>query len=274
MTSRADNENLSRARVPVSVASALRGEPRRIFALAKQVWTKVRTDPVLRLSLIGLLFVDFAFIAANQVALAFALSPKLQNALNIHIVAPVSPAFSVSDDWSVPEMTDYAKAAIIAALLFLCGRRHRQPIYLSGAAAFLMILADDALTIHETVGGYLAARYSVPFAFGLRPQDIGELIVYAAWMVAGGALGLYGLIGSTAAHIRAAMLFAAVIGLLAFFSVVVDMAEIPIYWQFRRAALMIGVVEDGGEMVALTIALILALTLWRHPGLVASESAA
>ncbi len=247
---------------------SLAGEPRRLVELAKQVWAAARGDTFLWRLALALLAIDAVFILVNLVALALALSPKLQAMVNIDLGFVLSPALSVNTDGGLPEMTNYAKTAATAALLYLCSRRHAQPIYLAGAVAFLIIVVDDALMIHETTGGYLAARFDLPSAGGLRPQDLGELGVYATWALVIGALGIYGIAASSAVHIRAAMLFAGVIGFIAFFSVVVDMAEIAIYWQFRRAALMIGVIEDGGEMIGMTIALILALTLWRHPSLV------
>lgn len=269
MLSRAQNEISAHTRPLTAALPGLAAEPGRIHALAKRVCEAVGRDAFLRRVLIGLLLVDLAFIAANLIAMALFLSPKLQGMVDIDLSIVLTPAFSVNADQGLAEIFDYGKIAATVVLLYLCGRRHAQPIYLAGAVAFLIILLDDSLMIHETVGAWLASRYDLPFAYGLRPEDFGELSVYAVWMLVAGALGLYGLAASRVEHIRAAMLFVAVIGVIAFFSVLVDMAEIAIYWQFRRAALMIGVIEDGGEMIGMTLALVLALTLWRRPSLVA-----
>jgi hypothetical protein len=261
-----------RARM-ASYAPALAGEPRRIVALAGRFWTQITNDAVVIRLAIGLLALDLFLTGANLIALALSLSPKLQGAVGIDLGVFLTPALSVNADQGLPEILGYGKTAATVALLYLCSRRHAQPIYLAMAVAFFIILADDALMIHETVGAWLADRFHLPFAFGLRPQDLGELSVYSVWMVTVIAVAAHGVFRSSAAHIRVATIFVAAIGLIAFFSVLVDMAEITIYWQFRRIALLIGVIEDGGKMVGMTLALVLAATLWRHPALVAGGGA-
>jgi len=152
-----------------------------------------------------------------------------------------------------PEQFGYAKQAGCAALLLLVWRRTGHGVFAAWAAVFAYALADDRLQIHERVGGFLARRLPLPQEVaGLREQDLGEL---AVWGLVGVVLLVVvaALHRRSPEHVRATSRgVAVVVAGYAFFGVVVD--------QFHTLTLGgpldrgLGVLEDGGELVLLSVA--------------------
>ncbi len=152
-----------------------------------------------------------------------------------------------------PEQFGYAKEAASAALLLLLWRRTRSGVFAAWATVFAFALLDDRLQIHERAGGWVARELSLPEGIaGLRGQDLGELAVW-------GLAGVLPLIAIAVLHRRsseqvrtASWGVAAVVGGFALFGVVVD--------QFHSMTLggpldrALGIVEDGGELVMLSVA--------------------
>ena len=151
-----------------------------------------------------------------------------------------------------PEQFGYAKQATCAALLLLLRRRTGGGVFAAWAAVFACALVDDRLQVHERVGGVVARQLPVPELAGLREQDVSELAVW-------GLVGVVPLVVVALLHrrssgdVRAASRgMAVVLAGYAFFGVVVD--------QFHALALGgpldrgLGVLEDGGELLLLSVA--------------------
>lgn len=161
-------------------------------------------------------------------------------------------------DWLLPaeggwsEQFAHAKQATVAALLLVVGRRTGWPLLVAWAAVFCFALGDDRLQVHERAGGWLARTLALPEGVaGLRAQDLGELAVW-------GLVGVVPLAAVVVLHRRsdgparrAGRGMAVVVGCYVFFGVVVD--------QLHAVAadsldLALGTVEDGGELVVLSLA--------------------
>jgi len=152
-----------------------------------------------------------------------------------------------------PEQFGYAKETTCAALLLVLWRRTGGAVFAGWAALFGCALADDRLQIHERAGGFLARHVPLPGGVaGFREQDLGELAVWGLAAVAP-LLVVAVLHRRSAGHVRAASRgIAVVVGGYAFFGVVVD--------QFHALAMGgplargLGILEDGGELVLLSVA--------------------
>lgn len=250
----------------LAVAARLHHRYDRVRALAAGCLRRATADRMaIRLAL-GLFALDSALIGIGFLAKASARFPSL--APLVDGLGFRDPFLQIELDGSLPEIYGYAKTAIAAALLLLLGRRDAQPIYPALALVFLVILADDALGIHEAVGDHVAASVPWQRAFRLRPDDFGEASVYAVWLIVLVAAGAYGMRRSRHAHGDAGILFLALIGVLAFFGVFVDFAGVVVgvsgWWG---AGLALGLLDDAGELAAISLGLLLAVTLWRHPEL-------
>jgi hypothetical protein len=151
-----------------------------------------------------------------------------------------------------PEQFGYAKEATCAALLLLLWRRTGLGVFAAWAAVFACALADDRLQLHERGGAFLARHLPLPELAGLRAQDLGELAVWAL-------VGMFPLVAvavlhrRSPGHVRAASRgLAVIVAGFAFFGVVVD----QFHAMTRGGPLdhMLGVLEDGGELVLLSVA--------------------
>ena len=152
-----------------------------------------------------------------------------------------------------PEQFGHAKQAACAAALLLLWRRTRSGVFAAWAAVFACALVDDRLRVHERAGGWMARQLSLPQEVaGLRGQDLGELVVWglAAVLLLAAVAVLH---RRSPGQVRAASRrLAVVVAGYAFFGVVVD----QLHAMAAGGALdrTLGVVEDGGELVLLSVA--------------------
>lgn len=187
--------------------------------------------------LLLLLVADFAFIFLHFL---LQMTPILNN-----------PLYSLERDRGYPEFYQYVKELWIIVLLLSICVRTRAVGYIAWVMLFGYLLCDDALQVHEKSGNYIAARlYFVPL-LGLRAQDFGELAVSAmsgallltllAWFYVRGS----GTFKRSTKHLLLLLLT------VAFFGIFVDMLHAALKMG-RKVDLLLGVVEDGGEMIAMS----------------------
>lgn len=164
-----------------------------------------------------------------------------------------SRRFLIDEELGYGEIFGYLKSLAIAAALFACYRRARAPAFAALAFAFAVIALDDSLRIHEFFGSLIAKGLALGPAFGLRAQDVGELMVWSALgavVVSGLA---YGYRRSNAAARSLASIFLSLLAVLVFFAVVADMLHIALAGWFRGAYRVGTVIEEGGEMLTLSL---------------------
>lgn len=147
--------------------------------------------------------------------------------------------------------------------------------YLSLSLLFAYLFADDGFAIHESLGEWWAGALNFQPALGLRARDFGELMVSA---IAGGSLLV--LIGCSywlgSQKFRAVCKrIAVLVGCLAFFGIGVDMVHIMI----ERANLslpglkgILELIEDGGEMLVMSVMCWYGISLLRQKDPVAQSS--
>jgi hypothetical protein len=163
-------------------------------------------------------------------------------------------------DWerSYAEFFQYAKMVVIILLLLALNRRQPAAVHWHWLLLFGYFLLDDAFMIHETVGGILVTRLNLPGLWGARPQDLGELLVYAA-------TGLFFLITLLLTYFRSDQaarrlshyLLLLMVALL-FFGVFLDLPQ----YMVSDPALFrwLTILEDGGEHLVMSVTVGFLLT--------------
>lgn len=170
-------------------------------------------------------------------------------------------ALALHEDGSAAEVYGYALALIGAGALITAWWRTGVLTYAAGGLALLFVFADDAFQYHERAAGWLRARFDLPAPFGLRAQDTGELIAWAAAGFVLAALFAWAAAQRTGVTVRVLTLLGALAGGLGVFGVVMDFVHI----RWERG--LFTYVEDGGELMVLALfawaAIAVARTPWR-----------
>lgn len=193
------------------------------------------------LFLILLFCADLAFIALHSIE---ALTSFLNSSL-----------FSITKDRSYPEIYQYLKWFWIIILLAYISILMRSFSYIAWSLVFIYFICDDALSIHEIVGKYLAGQLTFTPPLGLRLQDIGELAVTATAGTILLPIVVLAYFRGTEAFKKMSRDMLLLILALVFFGVFVDMLHISIQLGWK-VSFILGVIEDGGEM------LVGSLILW------------
>lgn len=196
--------------------------------------TRVGSRPLLSL----LLLIDITFIAVH---------------LWLWSRGQLSAQLNVEVDGSIPEMFNYLKWAASAFACAYTFSHRREPLFLAWALLFFYFFLDDANQIHELLGGRLVTAFDLGPALALRGQDFGELAVSLA--VGTVLLGVMAVVYWKADNSDGSRRFTQRqlpwLAVLIFCGVVVDMLHIQIsIFGSPILALILEVIEDGGEMVA------------------------
>ena len=197
---------------------------------------------IISIFLLLLLFIDFGFVLLhfyNSV-----LIPDEQ----------FNYSFSLVDDSSFAEKFQYLKWLLIATLFLIISIKQSTFKYMAWALIFLYLLLDDSLEIHETFGAYLVQNSTSNAPFGLRMQDIGELLVTA---IAGSilfSLLLWAYIKGNSVFKKITKEMLLLIAVLVLFGVGVDMLH-QMFNVGRISNFLFEIVEDGGEMFIASIML-------------------
>ncbi|MBL4701796.1 MAG: hypothetical protein JKX85_11130 [Phycisphaeraceae bacterium] len=166
-----------------------------------------------------------------------------------HMGMMSNPFFSIEADMGYAEIYQYIKEFWIILLLFGIAIQRPRAIYLAWMCLFIYVLCDDALSIHETVGRWIATQLDLQPMFGLRSRDFGELMVSA---VAGGVLFSSIGIAYFFSDLHGKTMSRHLVGLFALlvlFGVGVDM----IHQMVSFGKDFWGIVEDGGEMGVISL---------------------
>lgn len=159
--------------------------------------------------------------------------------------------YSILAERGFGETFQYLKAFWLVLLFGWIVLATREKAYLVWAAVFGYLGLDDLMEIHEEVGNDLAIRYEFTEFLGQRPRDLGEMIIFG---VAGAVLLLFLAVaywrGSETFRRRSKTLVG-LSALLIFFGVGVD--AVHIIFLETAGDDPLGVIEDGGEMIVLSI---------------------
>lgn len=202
-----------------------------------QLWKAALISSKAKTLLLSLLAVDVVFVSLHF----------------LHLKGfVIGDVFSLERDRGYSEFFQYAKLLLIAVLLFSLLRKTKAAGYALWSLLFFYLLLDDAFSLHETLGGYVASSFAYVPAFGLRAQDFGELtvsfFVAVVFLVPIALLCRRGFDEFRQASKHLVVLLVA----LAFFGIFVDMLHVAIDMHWKITFLL-GVVEDGGEMLVISL---------------------
>jgi hypothetical protein len=191
--------------------------------------------------------------------------------IGLHLVRPVVPGlrsalFSITEDGGLPELYQYAKwFAIAVCTAGVAWRRHSRGFALWAVLA-VYLLGEDALMLHERVGDALREWHPFDAPFGLRLDDVGELVTVVAVGLVFAVLFAVGYRRGSDEFRHATHDLAVIIGALGTVGVGMDMASVALH-PGPALLTVLTVAEDGGEMLVASVmawyALVLAWSEWR-----------
>ena len=159
---------------------------------------------------------------------------------------------SLEADGGPAETMQYVKEFWVGICMVFAFVSTRYLAYAVWALFFFFLLVDDAAQVHERVGFWLGQRYGFRAPFGLRPDDVGELLF-------AGAVGVTMLGGVGAAVLRGTEQsrrisrdLLCLVFMLALFGIGVDVLHVITYMGQSLMAQVLLVVEDGGEMIVMS----------------------
>ncbi|MDQ1900891.1 hypothetical protein RAH32_10600 [Paracoccus sp. WLY502] len=191
--------------------------------------------------LIGFLIADAVLILLHSVL----------GLLFLNGLIPTFPeALRIDRDWAMGEVLTYIKWLVLAALSALLLRRQRQVIYLGFFIFSLVALLDDSLQLHERFASPLVAAIAPGLAL---PPGAGELIFIAFEGIAVAGTLVYGWIKAPFIIRRQTVALFLLLGAAAFCASAIDFLHVytPAYSILGG---IVGIIEDGGEMVFLSLA--------------------
>lgn len=193
------------------------------------------TSPYQRDVLRFLLFADIAFIALH-------IAGKLLNWTH-------APLF-LHEDRGYAETLQYVKECWAAVVMLWLALRTRFLAPLVWGVFFAYLFVDDAFSVHEEWGRIFSSQLGFQAAFGLRPNDFGELLTSAVVGAVFAILMIFSYAAGRAWDRGISRDLVVLFSVLAFFGVGVDMVHIMLD-GLPIAGLTI--VEDGGELLAMSL---------------------
>jgi hypothetical protein len=167
--------------------------------------------------------------------------------------------FSVSSDGSIPEVAGYLQLAIAVAAMAVLAIKSRARTYFSWVVILVYAIADDSLLIHETAGARLAKLF--PPAWGSQAPHVGELIYFAMTAVPLTLLFAYSYSQSEWKHRARSLLLLVPFGMLALFAIIFDYFHEWLHGYSRVVDFSAGMIEDGSELLCMTMVMFLAIGL-------------
>jgi hypothetical protein len=207
--------------------------------------------------LILLIMLDLVFFVIHYIN---ALTPLLN-----------SDKFSIGIDRGYAEIFQYIKFASVIILMALILKKTGTKSYLAWILVFAYLLVDDSVRLHDRFGSYVAINLNFDPPFGMRLLDIGELLVSAcAALILIPALVMAYKRGSTLFKENSENLIL-LLGLLVFFGIGMDMIHVAIISKIpenlmRGVNSILGLLEDGGEMLSASLILWYSFLLMRRNG--------
>lgn len=210
----------------------------------------IRPFPIVTMSfralLLTLLVVDFAFILVNVLAVL---------AYDVSLIHGVPVWLKVTEDLEPPEDFNYLKWLVIAVALIWLAIRDRWLAPVLWSIVFAMILADDALQIHEHLGRLLSTTLKIPDGTLVYGTDLGELIVFGVMGAITLAIALFLLTRTDDLSRLMNKRYVVIILALGFCGVGFDAIHSVIQHVTGTSSLatllqqVFGMMEDGGEML-------------------------
>lgn len=215
-------------------------------SLSPHAWALVRRVAI------ALIVIDAIFI------LAFLFFSTLSV---LGIIERVPIKMDLAHDHSISERFGYFKWGLIVVLLGWCFAKTREWLKAALAVGFLLLLADDALRLHERIGRFFANRFDLSLVPFLRDQDVGEYLSFAIIGLVMAVLLAVGMYQASAADRQIGrqyiLLLLALILVGGFLDLVLVTLRLTLAATIATSLLLMVVeaAEDGGEMVVSSLTL-------------------
>ena len=220
-------------------------------------------EPAARELLVVLLGIDLALIAIHVL-----ISAGQYLAIIGEWTAGPLGFLSVTSDSSLPEIFNHLKEAAMLVVLVLAWVRSRQAVYLAWSAIMLLILGDDSLRIHENIGQWISTILPAAWS-GEATHVFHENVVWVAYALLASSLLWCGHQFSGAVERANSWAILTGVLLVSFFAVGVDAIHAIVVRMgagidTRLINGLLGVVEDGGEMLMLSLTCAIVLSVYRQ----------
>jgi hypothetical protein len=161
--------------------------------------------------------------------------------------------FSIRKDAGFAEFFQYLQFFAIIIMFYWLFLHSRDLLHVAWLVLFVYLLVDDSLRIHERLGAMVAQYLHLLPVIGLRAKDLGELSVsafFGSLILVLLGLGYY---RAPPTLQRASRPLLGLLILLAFCGIIVDMVGMMIYPSMWAIDAVFGVLEEGGEMVSISL---------------------
>jgi hypothetical protein len=156
--------------------------------------------------------------------------------------------YSIENDQGYSEIFQYIKEFWIFIIFLILSIKKKHLVYIIWSLLFLYLLLDDSFSIHEIFGEYMANCLRIKPEINLRAVDFGELIVSFG-------IGFIFVISLIIAHYKVSIkakkesihIFMLLL-FLVFFGIFIDMLHIFFHDDWK-----LGLIEDGGEMISMSL---------------------
>lgn len=164
----------------------------------------------------------------------------------------VRPDFwNIDRDWSAGEILNYIKWLILAFVFFTAYLRDKAMMMMSLGLVVLILLADDSLQLHETLGPNVVHAIGLQNVMGEKAYTFGSLAIWGALGVLVLALTWMG--WRTASSSLRKQLYPVFAYFCAIIFCAVGIDAIHELFDFPKVIKgLLGILEDGGEMLFLT----------------------
>lgn len=177
------------------------------------------------------------------------------------VAARIHFELGLSKDRSAAEIINYGIAFLAAILFLLSYFQTRAPILLFMALFMGFVWIDDSIGYHERVGRLLVSSLELPAFARFRPQDTGEVLAWGIAAIPLFGFLVFGCLRRKTGDMALLGLFMTGVAVLVVCGVLAGLLNIAAGKQFD---LILDIVEDGGEMLAITYMAMFALGLSRH----------
>jgi hypothetical protein len=206
---------------------------------------------------VALLAVDAFFIGVFSIHTIYV---KLYN----NRVPILGSLWDIGRDRSYAEIFGYLKTILILLTLISIPRVWKRPTYVALIVIFAFVLVDDAFQAHEWFGVVFAEAFELQSFGVLRPNDPGELLLWAMVGVPLLAAAAFAVVRSPEEDRANGLVLLGALAVLALFAVVTDMAHVMLIGAFWGAHDLLVMIEDGGEQLTLSLTCGLAILIRRE----------
>lgn len=208
----------------------------------RAIWGKLPVYTFGVLIVLDLLFVLLhVFVVANEKRLFY---------LDFAISIEMRDFLSLTRDQSLSEYWEYSKSVVTAALYLMVYAVSRHLVFAVFSMLFLFIALDNGFSIHENAFAFIGGPVAADLLSFIVIGGVFSLALYASWPRRN-ILAKHGARGALSTAV-----------ILAAFAVIVDALSGIVGKVVPKTYALFGLVEDGGELVALSLALSYALALF------------